>query len=354
MSTQSPGSFDFARSPTQVAGENAVRVAATALNQLSQVEAADTNYLLMYSGIMPSFGCFGTPTPLSELQRHLPNQKITTFLLSYYFDKSSAHWMFPVVHRPYFENFYRTFSSGALTPTVEFIALLAITCATALQFLPETEEDATLFAEYGPGRKVMEQRLVDLTRSVLFACTDYPISSLQRVQALTLFAMYQWNEANAGETWYIISLAIRMAQTLSLNRDGTTWRIRPQETEVRRRLWWTLFRIDRFLCMEYRRPYIISEQHADVALPLNLDEADVIDIPELTGKPVEEPTEYLFHLYSCQIKNYRFGGATQEVRARASSSTPLSNNADGCCSALPIFPTSAAIPVRPSDKGETV
>jgi uncharacterized membrane protein YbaN (DUF454 family) len=100
------------------------------------------------------FGCFGTPTPLSELQRHLPNQKITTFLLSYYFDKSSAHWMFPVVHRPYFENFYRTFSSGALTPTVEFIALLAITCATALQFLPETEEDVRLsrlsFACEGP------------------------------------------------------------------------------------------------------------------------------------------------------------------------------------------------------------
>jgi len=56
--------------------------------------------------------------------------------------------------------------------------------------------------------------------------------------------------------------------------------------------------------MEYRRPYIISEQHTDVALPLNLDEADVIDIPELTGKPMDEPTEYLFHLYSCQLKKF--------------------------------------------------
>ena len=50
----SPGSFDFARSPTQVAGENAVQVAATALGQLSQVEAADTNHPLMYSGMIPS------------------------------------------------------------------------------------------------------------------------------------------------------------------------------------------------------------------------------------------------------------------------------------------------------------
>jgi uncharacterized membrane protein YbaN (DUF454 family) len=81
--------------------------------------------------------------PLSELQleSHFPNQKITTFLISYYFDKSSAHWLRPVIHRPYFESYYRTISSGSLPPSLEFIALLAITCATALQFLPETDED---------------------------------------------------------------------------------------------------------------------------------------------------------------------------------------------------------------------
>ena len=61
--------------------------------------------------------------------------------------------------------------------------------------------------------------------------------------------------------------------------------------------------------MEYRRPYIIFEQvkpsrpnsqreltilsqHSDVALPMNLDQVDIIDTPNLIGKPVEEPTEY--------------------------------------------------------------
>lgn len=77
----------------------------------------------------------------------------------------------------------------------------------------------------------MQQRLVDLSRSVLFACNDYPLSSLERIQALVLFAMYQWvgslsclkssswyqpltqNEANAGESWYIVGFAVRMAQS---------------------------------------------------------------------------------------------------------------------------------------------
>lgn len=32
-------------------------------------------------------------------------------------------------------------------------------------------------------------------------------------------------------------------------------------------------------------------QHSDVALPMNLDQVDVVDIPDLAGKPVEEPTD---------------------------------------------------------------
>ncbi len=91
---------------------------------------------------------------LPELQRHFPNKEITTFLLSYYFNKSSAHWLLPAIHRPGFEAYYRTFSSesGPMPLPIEFIALLAITCATALQFLPETDKDVgspAFFDMYG-------------------------------------------------------------------------------------------------------------------------------------------------------------------------------------------------------------
>ena len=157
-------SFDFSRSYAHVS-ESAVQVAATAVNQLSQEEAPDvhypgpfdcltlavcfnvssfdvTEYFLPHNlASLRQFQGFGSPIPVSDLECHFPNQKITAFLLSHYFDKSSAHWFFPVIHRPCFESCYRTCSSGGLPPSVEFIALLAVTCATALQFLPETDED---------------------------------------------------------------------------------------------------------------------------------------------------------------------------------------------------------------------
>src|ERR1700761_149015 len=60
-------------------------------------------------------------------------------------------------------------------------------------------------------------------------------------------------------------------------------------------------------------------QHFDVALPMNLDQVDVVDNPDLTGKPVEEPTDScrwrhpipilfpnqwgsVFHLYQSQFQ----------------------------------------------------
>jgi len=49
VSTPSPDTFAFSKSPTQV-GENAVQVAATALNQLSQPGAPDGNYA--FAGIV--------------------------------------------------------------------------------------------------------------------------------------------------------------------------------------------------------------------------------------------------------------------------------------------------------------
>ncbi|KAA1466296.1 hypothetical protein DENSPDRAFT_831104 [Dentipellis sp. KUC8613] len=290
---------------TQV--NDAVQVAAAALGQLSQQNTSDIlsasppfgpiAEILHNMRTSPLVGGSGTSGTFGDLGGHFPNQKITNFLMTYFFESSSVHWLWPFIHRPCFESYYRTFSSAPLPPSIEFTALLAVTCATALQFLPETEQDAITFADYPQGRHVMRQRLYEFARSVLVASTHPPTSSIERVQALGLFAIYQWNEGNAGECYYISSVAIRMAQTLAMNRDGvTTWHMRPEDAEVRRRIWWSLFIIDRFHCIEYSRPYVILDQHTDVALPMNLDQSEIRDIGELVPKPMDEPTDSLFHV----------------------------------------------------------
>lgn len=143
-----------------------------------------------------------------NLQTHFPNHAITSFLLSHFFDRSSIHWLWSVIHRPVFDKCYMSFSSSLPAPSLDFLALLALVCASSLQFLPETEQDvrpilflqevlsdraifqASIFSAYELGRHVLRERLYNFSRSVLIP-NDAIVVSLERVQALALLALYQ-------------------------------------------------------------------------------------------------------------------------------------------------------------------
>jgi hypothetical protein len=137
------------------------------------------------------FRGFGSPIPPSDLECDFPNQKITTFLLSHYFDRSSVHWLFPVIHRPCFESCYRTCSSGGLPPSVEFIALLAITCATALQFLPETDEDVRFLSYLHVSAYIHVTVGYSLRR--LRTGEGSPAAALNRIRAFCAIILHRFN-----------------------------------------------------------------------------------------------------------------------------------------------------------------
>lgn len=147
--------------------EEAVGVAATALGQLSQISDATPLHshsfdspdcdLFASVGIYPSSRLPSShlsflqarrmlPTTgsasLFDLRNNFPSEKIMSFLISHYFDHSSVHWIWPVINRPSFELCYRTFQAGApIPPSIEYSSCVAIVCALALQFLPESDDD---------------------------------------------------------------------------------------------------------------------------------------------------------------------------------------------------------------------
>ncbi|EIM88510.1 uncharacterized protein STEHIDRAFT_130428 [Stereum hirsutum FP-91666 SS1] len=288
--------------------EEAVGVAATALGQLSQI--SDATPLHSHSFDSPDCDLFASarrmlPTTgsasLFDLRNNFPSEKIMSFLISHYFDHSSVHWIWPVINRPSFELCYRTFQAGApIPPSIEYSSCVAIVCALALQFLPESDDDKEIFAEYEPGRHVLEQKLLVFVRSVMLTAPDPPVSSIERIQMVLLYAIYQWNEGKVGESYYILCLGIRMAQTLGMHRDGlNVWHMRPRDAELRRRVWWCLFIADRFQAFQFGCPYIISELHCDAELPMNLDQSQILDISPLNAKPIEEPTDSMYlHFHS--------------------------------------------------------
>src|ERR1700742_3125843 len=83
---------------------------------------------------------------LAQFNDYMPEPKIAHFLQSHFFEKSSFHWLWPILNKHCFEvcNSTGTTLERHLSPNIEFYAVVCMVFAIALQFLPETNEDVSI------------------------------------------------------------------------------------------------------------------------------------------------------------------------------------------------------------------
>ncbi|KAI9268935.1 fungal-specific transcription factor domain-containing protein [Phascolomyces articulosus] len=95
------------------------------------------------------------------------------------------------------------------------------------------------------------------------------ISSLQTLILLATFVTLcdSSDEEDDSIHWILTGTAIRMAQDLGLHRSSTRWNIPQREIEHRRRLWYSLYIMDKWVAAELGRPIAIPEEEFDVELP---------------------------------------------------------------------------------------
>jgi len=105
----------------------------------------------------------------------------------------------------------------------------------------------------------------------------YAPATLFRLQALVLFSWYFYGTkmfASAG--WALIGLSLRYAQDTGIHlKKGWTKRAaaHPFEYEMRKRVFWALYSIERTMTLEMDRSICLQEDDHDVDLPLELDDA---------------------------------------------------------------------------------
>jgi hypothetical protein len=73
--------------------------------------------------------------------------------------------------------------------------------------------------------------------------------------------------------WSMIGLAFRIAQSMGLDRDGEVFKIKPFETEFRRRLWYQMLYLD-FRAAEAKGCLSTALQY-DTRLPTNVNDCDI-------------------------------------------------------------------------------
>ena len=121
------------------------------------------------------------------------------------------------------------------------------------------------------------------------------------LEAFVIFLVCVRHQDDTGFVWTLTGLAIRIAQSLGLHRDGTQFGLTPFETEMRRRIWWQVIILDVRAAEDHGTDPSITEDSFDTKLPLNVNDADLD--PEALVMPEERIgcTEQTFCLIRYEV-----------------------------------------------------
>ncbi|KAL7922734.1 hypothetical protein ACQKWADRAFT_320672 [Trichoderma austrokoningii] len=131
-------------------------------------------------------------------------------------------------------------------------------------------------------------------RAKMLAFSSILQAKIELVQALLLMSHYLHGSLELNHCWTVIGLAIRTAQELGLYLDSTDFTNDIVEQEIRKRVWWGCFVIDRLVSIKVGRPPTIHDIPAiRVGLPLAVDD-EFLDEASNYTQPSNIPSKIVF------------------------------------------------------------
>ncbi|KFZ14260.1 hypothetical protein V502_06152 [Pseudogymnoascus sp. VKM F-4520 (FW-2644)] len=176
-----------------------------------------------------------------------------------------------VLHKPTITTILSTIRSDFLNidPPMEGL-LFAIYFSVVTSMEPEdvllnfSEDKQSLLSRYRYG---VEQAL---SRAEFLTSQD-----LRTLQTFTIYLVAIRRHDNTRFAWTLTSLAIRMAHSMGVHRDGKRFGLNPFDTEMRRRLWWQIRILDARASEDYGSGLSSSTNAADAELPYNINDDDI-------------------------------------------------------------------------------
>ncbi|KAI1636642.1 fungal-specific transcription factor domain-containing protein [Biscogniauxia mediterranea] len=98
--------------------------------------------------------------------------------------------------------------------------------------------------------------------------------SIESVQILVLLALYSLFDPAGASAWSIVGIVSRQAMLLGLTRRASDEKsLSPTDVELRHRLFWSIFVLDRMMATSLGLPVALTDENTDVPLPgLTIDE----------------------------------------------------------------------------------
>ncbi|KAK8108788.1 C6 transcription factor [Apiospora sp. TS-2023a] len=91
----------------------------------------------------------------------------------------------------------------------------------------------------------------------------------QNIEAMALLVLYHLRSPSSFGIWYMIGLAMRTSIDLGLHmrRNEDKLRDSPDDVQMRRRLFWSVYALERTIAISMGRPFSIPDRQIDVELP---------------------------------------------------------------------------------------
>ncbi|KAI9664146.1 MAG: hypothetical protein M1829_006013 [Trizodia sp. TS-e1964] len=198
---------------------------------------------------------------LCEGEEFLPSSALQEHLVEIFFEYVYGQ-TYHLLHRP---SFLRSLQAGTVPPFL----MLAV-CAISARFSshPELSQEPA----FRRGEVWASE-----ARGIVMRRYDQP--SINILTALILLGLHDFGSCLGGSSWALGGMAVRMAFALQLHREldhdpvgrkGHT-ELSPTDREIRRRVMWACFLMDRFTSSGSERPPCANEHSIKIQLPIKED-----------------------------------------------------------------------------------
>ncbi|RCH82609.1 Fungal specific transcription factor, partial [Rhizopus stolonifer] len=191
----------------------------------------------------------------------LITERLADYLVHMYFTR--IHHYCPIINKVQFlEEYY----FHCPTPPDKYL-LYSVVFVGVSVFISDLS-DANVF-DYTPEQLTEIQTYLKTQSQKLYTIAHKRsmISTIQALMLQSMFVGHNENDEEGTSHWLISGMAIRIAQDMGLHRDCSTWRIPSYEIELRKRIWYACYLMDKWVAAELGRPISIVDQEFDAQLP---------------------------------------------------------------------------------------
>lgn len=117
---------------------------------------------------------------------------------------------------------------------------------------------------------------------------NFSPNRLESLAGTVLVAIYSLMRPNVPGVWYTMGSALRLTVDLGLHAEKLNRNYDPFTRELRRRLFWCVYSLDRQICSYFGRPFGIPEENITTRYPSMLDDAlitttndDIVDYSKM-------------------------------------------------------------------------